>query len=159
MQSSRGILWRTEPHREVSIPAAVSQGAVTAGETVPRRLTALPALPMGISFGAAQAGEPLGGQVPKGERVKVSSVMPPNHLAQCRARTRGAPVSLYNVVVPAASRNPRGPTGWVPGADVTLGWQRGEGLGPAAQGGRCFAARSPPSCSSWFPRTVAGTYF
>lgn len=43
-------------------------------------------------------------------------------------------MSLYTVAVPAPSQSPRGPTGGVPGADVTLGWQRGEGLGPAAKG-------------------------
>lgn len=43
VQTSHGILWHTEPHRELSIPTAAPQGAVAAGERVLRQLTALPA--------------------------------------------------------------------------------------------------------------------
>lgn len=38
-------------------------------------------------------------------------------------------MSLYSVAVPAPSGSPRGPAGQAPGADVTLDWQWGEGLG------------------------------
>lgn len=57
-------------------------------------------------------------------------------------------MSLYTVAVP--SRSPRGP----PGVDVTLGWQRGEGLGPAAEGAGASMGLLLP-----IPRTVAVPYF
>lgn len=101
-------------------------------------------LQMGVRFGVGRGSTsrgPSGRSGPQGERGKGSSPMPPGCLAQCRVRTRGAPVSLYNVAVPAPCRDPRGPAGRAPGADVTLGWQRGEGLGPAAEG----AGASPSS--------------
>jgi len=65
--------WHLCPCREIPVPTVVAHSGVTAGESVPRQLTALPALQTGVRFGAgraAQAGDRLGGRVPKGRRAR-----------------------------------------------------------------------------------------
>lgn len=146
-------LWHAEPRCELSIPAAVPQGAGTAGDRVPGWLAAIRGgqgqhepgtlwevrSPRGAGQGLlSDATRPLGTtqSVNKGSPGVTLHRGCPRSLSMSTGTHRGGP---------RCGRHP-----WL---------AAGRGAGASGRGGRCFAVRTPPSCSFRFPRTVAGRIF
>lgn len=163
VQTSCGILWHIEPRRELSVSAAVPQGAVTTRERVPGQLTALPAPADGHEIRGGQwhhkSGTLWAVRSPRGAGQGLLSDAT-WLLGTMQSMNKGSPsVTLQ----PGCPRSLPESTGTrrmgAPGADVTLGWQRGEGLGPAAEGAGASPSAPRRAAPSDSPVQLLGCIF
>lgn len=162
VQASRGILWHTEPWHELSVPAAVPQGAVTSGERVPRQPTALPAPTDRREIWGGQGQRKLWilweVRSPRGAGQGLLSNAS-GLLGTMQGMNKGSPGVTLQGGCPWSLPEPTGPAGRGPGADVTLGWQQGEGLGPATEGAGASLPATRRAAPSDSPVQLLGHIF